>query len=70
MFFLFLADAVQKPFDVSMLLMLKMIILTVCVAIWVWENRQHMLVELYVHLCFERLAFFWLFLAVFLTFFL
>lgn len=44
MFFLFLADAVQKPFDVSMLVMLKMIIFTVYVAIWVWENRQHMLV--------------------------
>lgn len=70
MFFLFLADAVWKPFDVSTLLMLKMIVLIVCDGVWVCKNRQHMLVELYVHTCFERLAVFFYYFWLFLTFFI
>lgn len=37
----FLADAVQKPFDVSTLMMLKMIILIASDGIWVCKNRRH-----------------------------
>lgn len=52
MFVLFLADAVQKPFDVSTLMMVKMNILIVCDGIWVCKNRPHMLMELHVHIRF------------------
>lgn len=67
MFFLFLANAVQKPFDVSTLMMLKMIILIACDGIWVCKNRRHMPVAfIYV---FEASSFFcWFFFAVFVLF--
>lgn len=69
MFFLFLANAVQKPFDVSTLMMLKMIILIACDGIWVCKNRRHMPVEPFIYV-FEASSFFccFFFFAVFVLF--